>query len=186
MNKVIVVLSVLLLGSVATALMYARDAQRERARADALVERVFELEPVEEVGLMPAQASVHVESAEPAPAAHRINPVTAGVPASQTPSRSKATIKFQGTLHARKQVEHLQLALAAGTPLQDYQIQALITVMDDVHREMRQERTLDPIQLQTKTNEEIIQRAADILFDSQLEVFIPLLQGEPQKMEARR
>lgn len=180
MNKLSVVLSVLLLGSVVTALMYARDAQRERARADALVERMFELEPVEEGGLMPAQASAHVEWSDEAPAGHAIDPVIADVPASHKPSPPKAVMEFQGTLRARKQVEHLQRALVTGTPLQDYQIQALIAAIDDVHREMQKQREVDPMQLQTATNQQIIQRAADILFESQLEEFIPLLHGQPQ------
>ena len=87
---------------------------------------------------------------------------------------------FEGTLRARKQVERLQLALVSGTPLQDYQIQALITSIDDVHREMQKQRALEPTQLHTETNERIIQRAADILFESQLEVFISLLHGQAQ------
>ena len=186
MNKLPVVLSALLLGSVVTALMYAREARRERARADALVERVFELEPVEKGGLTPVQASAHVESAETAPERHEINPVVADVSNSQTASERKAVMEFQGTLRARKQVEHLQRALATGTPMQDYQIQALITAIDDVHREMQQHRALAPMQLQSKTKERIIQRAADILFESQLEVFIPLVHGQPQDLEAQR
>jgi hypothetical protein len=186
MNKVVVVLSVLLLGSVVTALMYARDAQREQARADALVERVFELEPVETGGPTPGSASAHVEWAEPPSAANTMGPVVADVPTSPTSSAPKPVMDFEGTLRARKQVERLQLALATGTPLQDYQIQALITAIDDVHREMQTQRAVDPMQLQTETKEQIIQRAADILFESQVEVFIPLLHGQPQDLEAQR
>jgi hypothetical protein len=95
-------------------------------------------------------------------------------------------MEFKGTLRARKQVERLQLALVGGTPLQDYQIQALITAIDDVHREMQKQRAVGPMQLQTETKEQIIQRAADILFESQLEVFIPLLHGQPHDSEAQR
>jgi hypothetical protein len=180
MNKVVVVLSVLLLGSVVTALMYARDAQRERARADALVERAFELEPVETGGLQPVQPSAPVEPVEPPAAELAIESGTADIPADQRPPAPKPVMDFEGTLRARKQVERLQLALATGTPLQDYQIQALIAAVDAVHRDMQKQRALDPIQLQTRTNEQIIQRSADILFESQLEVFIPLLHGQPQ------
>jgi hypothetical protein len=186
MNKLPVVLSVLLVSSVVTALMYAREAHRERARADALVERVFELEPVEKGGLMPVQASARDQPAEPAPTDDVVNSAAADVPASETPSAPKSVMEFEGTLRARKQVERLQRALADGTPLQDYQIQGLITAIDDVHREMQKQRALEPIQLQTTTNEQMIQRAADILFESQLEVFIPLLQGQPQDLEAQR
>jgi hypothetical protein len=186
MNKLPVVLSVLLVSSVVTALMYAREAQRERARADALVERVFELEPVEKGSLMPVQASARDQRAEPAPTDDVVNSAAAEVPASETPSAPKAVMEFEGTVRARKQVEHLQRALATGTPLQEYQIQALITAIDDVHREMQKQRAGDPMQLQSETNAQIAQRAADILFESQLEVFMPLLQGESQEMEAQR
>ena len=186
MKKLPIVLSVLLVGSVVTALMYARDAQRERARADALIERMLELEPVEKGGLMPAQANAHVESDEPAPARHELNQIVADVSTSQTPSAPKANMEFQGTLRARKQVEQLQRALTAGTPMQDYQIRALITAIDAVHREMQTEKAVDPMQFQSKLNEQIVQRAADILFESQLEVLISLLHGRPQDLEVQR
>jgi hypothetical protein len=79
----------------------------------------------------------------------------------------------------------LQSALTSGTPLQDYQIHALIAAIDRVRDEIAIEKkntsTRDAsstIDWKTETNDRLIQDAADILFESQLETFIEVLKDE--------
>ena len=186
-NRSVLILSVALVCSAAIAVVYVRDSQRERARADELAKRVFELEPVEKSnGSASAQVDARVQPARSMPVGHGAEPEDEQLPITETPKAPKAVMEFKGTLRARKQVERLQLALADGTPLQDYQIQALITAIDDVHRELEAQRANNITLLQARTNERMIQVAADILFESQLEVFIGLLEDKPQEIEAGR
>ena len=186
-NRSVVILSVALVCSSVIAVMYVRDSQRERARADVLAERLLELEPVEKSNASaPAQVDARVQPARSVSIGHGADPEDEQLPITDTPKAPKAVMEFKGTLRARKQVERLQLALATGTPLQNYQIQALITAIDDVHRELEMQRANDMTLLQARTNERIIQAAADILFESQLEVFIGLLQDKPREMEGGR
>ena len=186
-NRSVLILSVALVCSAVIAVVYVRDSQRERARADALAKRVLELEPVEKSnGSASAQVDARVQPARSMPVGHGAEPEDEQLPISETPKAPKAVMEFKGTLRARKQVERLQLALADGTPLQDYQIQALITAIDDVHRELEAQRANNITLLQARTNERMIQVAADILFESQLEVFIGLLEDKPQEIEAGR
>jgi hypothetical protein len=185
-NRSVLILSVALVCSAVIAVMYMRDSQRERARADALAKRVLELEPVEKSnGSASAQVDARLQPARSMPVGHGAEPPDEQHSIADTPKEPKPLMEFKGTLRARKQVERLQLALVSGTPLQNYQIQALITAIDDVHRELEMQRANDTTLLQARTNERIIQVAADILFESQLEVFIELLQDKPQKKAGR-
>jgi hypothetical protein len=186
MNKPVSILCAALLGSVLVALWYARDARRERARADALLERVFEMEPVER-SEGSARAPARAESVpSTSVAAPILQPKDEQLAADDVPQGPKAVMDFHGSLRARRQVERLQLALVNGTPLrtplQDYQIRALIGAIDEVHRESG-----DATQLPSQTNGRIVQLASDILFESQLEVFVALLREQSQaEMEAGR
>lgn len=172
MNKLVLVLAIALAVSIATALLYARQAHREHARADALAERVFELEPIERGGSARPEASAQVEF----PTAISTPSMKADPNVSELsePIRPKTVMDFSGTLQTRRQVQRLQTALANGTALQEYQIQALITAIDDVQREVGQAEG------ETQRNERLIQVAADILFESQLEVFVALLSEQTQ------
>jgi hypothetical protein len=185
MNKRATALYAAIACSVLVALWYARDARRERARADALLERVFEMEPVERSdGPARASAVARADSAPATPvAAPTLPPKYEQLPLQDMPLGPKAVMDFPGSLRARRQVERLQLALVNGTPLrtplhtplQDYQIQALIGAIDDAHRESG-----DAAQVSSETNERILQLAADILFESQFEVFVALLREQSQ------
>ncbi len=183
-----------LAGSVAVAMMYERDLQRERARADALAARLLELEPLERSdGITNADRKIRVDAS---PNAYVNVPQSNKSPVEQSTltdaqEQPKPVQEYLGTLRTRQQVERLQSALVSGTPLQDYQIRALIPAIDnarsgiDRHGAQSGARDLEPPPLgaDAETNERIIQAAADILFESQLEVLIQLLDSEETRGE---
>ena len=174
MNKPILLLSAALAASLAMTFIYGREVQRERARADALAARLGELEPLERGdGATPVLAVEFRSDAQSAlvPAVERAAlPVMAGN-ASEQPRPVK---DYPGTLQTRRQVERLQEALDNSTPLQEYQIRALIAALDAVRRESGEAQPIGT----RDTNDRVVRAAADILFESQLEVFIGLLERE--------
>ena len=98
--------------------------------------------------------------------------------------------EYSGTLRARQQVERLQAALASGTPLQEYQVQPLIDAIDKARSSVEQEGATGDgrgeawnREAQAEANSRIVQLAADILFESQLEQLIELLHGELERSE---
>ncbi len=182
-----------LAGSVAVAMMYERNLQRERARADALAERLLELEPLERSdGITDADRKIRVGAS---PNAYVNVPQSNKSPVEQSTlidaqEQPKPVQEYLGTLRTRQQVERLQSALVSGTPLQDYQIRALIPAIDNARSEVEEQRAESgarrheaALASDAETNERIIQAAADILFESQLEVLIQLLDREETRGE---
>jgi len=184
MNKSVLIISAALLGCAGLASFFARDAQQERARAQSLAARLAELEPVEKASDPRAHGRA-VSSQISAPFEQVIRPAEdtlAQPPASAPP---KLVSDYPGTLRSRRQVEQLQAALADGTPLQEYQVRSLIMAIDRVHRDLEQadqnadvSTTARPVQSSAAVNARIIEAAQDILFESQMERFIELLNRE--------
>jgi hypothetical protein len=181
MNKSVLIISATLLGCAGLASFFARDAQQERARAQSLSVRLAELEPVEKARdprahdrAVSSQISAPIEQAIPSADAAPVQPHASSPP--------KLVRDYPGTLRSRRQVEQLQSALADGTPLQEYQIRALIAAIDRVHRDLERadekadvRATKPPVQSSAAVNARIIEAAQDILFESQLERFMELL-----------
>ena len=95
------------------------------------------------------------------------------------PAEAKPTLS--GSAHARAQVAQLQTALLGGTPLQEYQIRALIMAIDDVRTDIDRDRKAQPgaaIDWTAEEDERLVQAASDILFESQLERFIALVRSK--------
>jgi hypothetical protein len=183
MNKSLLIISAALLGCAGLATFFARDAQQERSRAQSLAVRLAELEPVEKAR-DPRAHDRAVSSQISAPVEQVIPPADAA-PEPHASAPPKSVMDYPGTLRARRQVEQLQSALADGTPLQEYQIRALIAAIDRVHRDLERadkhadvSTTKPPVQSSAAVNARIIEAAQDILFESQLERFIELLNRE--------
>ena len=182
MRKVVLFLTALIVVTLGVVIALRHDLQRERARADALAERVAVLEPVERPSSAMSTTAKNSSNRETAPGPldlavehGPVRPTPMDVAEQPTPKKI-----YRGSSHAREQVEHLQAALADGTPLQEYQIQALISAIDQVRGEIENAKKERSAQAVTKseTNERLVQAAADILFESQLEKFIELLNRE--------
>lgn len=176
MNRPALALSAALIVSIALAAMHARDAQRERARANALAMQLSEHEPLEKGGTSPAASSdpraVRVTQTEPAVE-------TSAVASAEidTPIPTQPIMAHRGTHRTRQFVDRLQSALASGTPLQAYQIQPLIDAIDDVSRET------EALGAHDNPNGRIVQAAVPILFESQLDQLVSLLEaGEFDRM----
>lgn|SRR5512138_1887788 len=176
MNRPALALSAALIVSIAFAALYARDAQRERARANALVMQLSEHEPLEKGGTSPRASSdppaVRVTHTEPP-----VEPSPVASAEIDTPTPTKPVMAHRGTHRTRQFVDRLQSALATGTPLQAYQIQPLIDAIDDVSRET------ESLGAHQNANGRIIQAAVPILFESQLDQLIALLEaGELERV----
>jgi hypothetical protein len=179
MNKLFIVLAIALGGAVIAAYVYQRDMQIERGRADALAARVAELEPVERSSDSNS-GRANEGSSSSTPFDERVE--RAGqLPVTRVEPQATEVVKtYSGSVRARRQVERLQSALENGTPLQEYQIRALITALDQVWRELEQEKKAAPTAIPTddhsaQARDRMVQTASDILFESQLETFIELL-----------
>lgn len=163
MNRLALALFVALVVSIALAAIHVRDAQRERARADALALRLAEHEPLEKGG-----SPLHAVPDSTVVSDVRIEPPAEPTPPASTeidsPTPAKPIMAYRGTHRARQFVDRLQSALASGTPLQDYQIQPLIDAIDQAGTP-------------EDGNARIIQAALPILFESQLDQLIALLQA---------
>lgn len=176
MNRPALALSAALIVSIAFAAMFARDAQRERARANALAMQLSEHEPLEKGGTSP-RASWDPPSARVTQAEPPVEPSAVASTGIDTPTPIKPVMAHRGTRRTRQFVDRLQSALATGTPLQAYQIQPLIDAIDDVSRET------ESLAAQQNANGRIIQAAVPILFESQLDQLIALLEaGELERM----
>jgi hypothetical protein len=81
-------------------------------------------------------------------------------------------------------VARLQSALATGTPLQDYQVQPLIDAIDQVRGESSPQGTQDAAP-NGDANRRIIQATADILFESQLDALMDLLEADRDAEKAK-
>ena len=182
MNRAAVVFIVVTTLAVAAAFMFNRDLQRERARADALAGRLAELEPIEQSTRStaprlperlheaePASDDLALERSEPSPAP------SSAEPEPDTPRKPT----YRASAQAREQVEQLQAALVHGTPLQDYQVRALIEAIDEVQKEIEQKKhaqdTAAITDWDAERRQRLIETAADVLFESQLEAYIELL-----------
>jgi hypothetical protein len=185
MNKPMLLLFVVLgIGAGAAVMMSRGDLEHERARADALAERLAVLEPVERA----SNSQLNDAQARPVKAPPLQSELAVERPSEQPTSidvpeqSSKAKVQFRGSPQARQQVERLQAALVGHTPLQDYQTQALITAIDRVQAEIENEKknasSESVIDWQSETRDRLLQSAADILFESQFEKFIGLLKSE--------
>jgi hypothetical protein len=179
---------VVLLGiAVGVAIVFRSDLELERARADALAERVAALEAVERPESVPgSDTNARVREVSPAPSALAVERPVESPSSDAVEQPSKPKREFRGSLQARQQVERLQIALANGTPLQDYQIQALITAIDQVRDDIENEKKAiakqpraSAVDWQTESRARLVQAAADILFESQLEKLIDMLDREP-------
>lgn len=186
-NKTTVILIALTGSATATAVMLNRDLQLERNRADALAARVAELEPIERPVTETAPSIARIrEGPSPSPndlALERADARPASAITSQErPTRSTQTSR--GSAQAREQVARLQAALVDETPLQEYQVRALIAAIDAVRSNSDREGSAQvhdgavAIDRKAETNEPLIQAAADILFESQLERFIEIVKSE--------
>jgi hypothetical protein len=190
-SKSSVVLCVALIASVAIMILLGRNLQRERARADSLAARLLELEPLEKSGgSTPTEADAKLERDAYATNGHAIEPATKQRTLTDAPEQPGPVKEYSGTLRARQQVERLQAALASGTPLQEYQIQPLIDAIDKARTSVEQEGAAGDVrgeawnrEAQAEANRRIVQLAADILFESQLEQLIELLHGELERSE---
>lgn len=171
--------------AVPTAVVFNRDAQRERARADALAQRLAELEPIERAGSIEAARAIdrvtNIPPAAPDLAVERTDPPPTPSSSSNEPPKEPKRV-HRGSSRARAQVDRLRAALVDGTPLQEYQIRALITAIDAVHSEIDREKNAQAregatltIDWEAERNERIVQAAADILFESQFETFMALV-----------
>ena len=167
----------MLLGCAGVAVLLSRDLHHERERADALAQRLIELEPLERGGdPIPKDADVEHRTDEHV----SVQQVIESPPTAM--ERPRHVKEYQGTLRTRQQVERLQSALERGTLLQDYQIQPLITALDKVRYEIEQEDSNTKhgarVESGAETNRRIVRAAADILFESQLDTFVQLLDDE--------
>ena len=161
MNKLILVLTASVCGiAVGVAATFWSDLQRERNKANTLAERVAVLEPVERAD--PSQMSNKPMSAASPP---RVEFVAA--PPREAAERPEPPLK--GSPRALQQVARLQAALVHGTPLLDYQAQALVAAIDRFPPS-------DRVDAESRTR--LRQAAADILFESQFETYVELF--EPQ------
>jgi hypothetical protein len=173
--------------------MFNRDLQRERARADALAGRLAELEPLERsTNSAEAQPTERVRDVQP-PARNLALERAEGHAESSSIEQNQPrppSKSYQGSTHARMEVDRLQAALVGGTPLQDYQIRALISAIDDIrgdieHRKKAQAREaeLTSADWDEESRQRLIGAAADILFESQLERYVELVNGgsEPRR-----
>jgi hypothetical protein len=174
MKKSIALLSVLLLGAVVLAAFFAVELQVERERADALALRAFEQEPVEK-GTIRQRVEPELRTPPPEWVAPTAPPKIAP-PAAEAPPVAKSAVDCPGTLRTRERVNRLQSRLSTGTPLQDYQICALIEALDAVHSDQSTRQSAEEAGLdEQRPNDELIQAVSDILFESQMEVFAEML-----------
>ena len=173
MNKPIVIVSALLVAAVGSAAFLALKLQDERKRADSLAVRAFEHEPVEAGGRAAAKQS---SAADPLHGPIPVPPATASdepTPTADTPVIQQSVMDFPGSLRSRQWVARLQTRLSDGTPMQDYQIRALIETLDVLDKEWRpspDERDLDEAR-----RDQTIQAASDILFESQMDELVEML-----------
>lgn len=162
--------------------MYALDLQRERARADALAMRLYENQPLEKSG---SPIRLSTESAlAPNTQIEPIAEPPAVPPMAEMPNRVKPILEYQGTQRTRQLVARLQSALATGTPLQDYQVQPLIDAIDQVRGESSSQGMQNAAP-NGDANRRIIQATADILFESQLDALMDLLEADRDAEKAK-
>ncbi len=186
MNKYVLSWSAALAVCIAIAVIYSRDVERERARANALEARVFELEPIEKDGsstgsylTASGNDSSHSEL-EPLP-----EPAIAVPPADDVPAKPRSVMEYGGSLSTRHFVQQLQTSLAAGTPLEEYQIRHLIAAIDEV-RGTTGALPITDREAQSTANARIIQLSNEILFESQMDTLIALLNREHHENSAPR
>lgn len=176
MKKSVVLLSVLLIVAVTLASVFAVEWQHERKRADALALRAFEQEPVE-TGAVPKWRAPQV-TPQPELASETASERPIEMPLEAEPQRPKreSVMDYPGTLRTREHVNRLQTRLSRGTPLQDYQIRALIEALDTLYLEQSSAQQADEVDANdARLNDQIIQVASDILFESQLEIYMEML-----------
>lgn len=172
MNKPIFIVCTLLGAAVASAAYLAIELQQERERADSLALRAFEHEPVEKGGAASSLANTSELPHEPIdPSAERNRLEDPPAPPEMSPQRS--VLEFPGSLRSRQRVARLQSRLSDGTPMQDYQIRALIAAFDDLERSPQESN--QPYDAGHAGSEHLIQAASDILFESQMEEFVEML-----------
>jgi len=159
--KPIVIIAVLVAAAaLIAAVTFRSDLQDQRARADALAERVATLEPVERG--QPSALPQPVSPSTSIPTELTPPELPVSVPAEQT-----AAIDLgRGSAYTRQHVARLQEALRSGTPLQQYQVDALLEAID---------ATRTPKDGAPTEKERLIQAASDILFESQMERYVELL-----------
>jgi hypothetical protein len=161
MKKPILILTAAACGiALGAAATFWSDLQSERTRANRLTERVALLEPVERSSASPA-------SNKTADEAHVGRVGFVAEPPQEVAAASKPALT--GSAEALQQVARLQAALVHGTPLQDYQAQALAAAIDH-------SRTHGKSDMQSRAR--LRQAAADILFESQFETFVELVETD--------
>lgn len=171
MKKLVIVLIIGLALTGAIAVKYSRDAQRERERAQSAQARLAELEPVERGGGSPLPV-FDAESLAP-PVKWDQQPPIETQAAQDAPARRRSLMEYKGSLRSRRLVWQLQDSLQDRTPLQEYQIQPLITALDEAAHVSQGEGQGDA---RAASRHAIVQAAAPILFESQLEVLISLIE----------
>lgn len=170
MNRFGIIAIVIALLAVGFAAILRHDLQNERERANELAERVAVLEPVERAD------SSKTRQLRPQTITAPIEPIEIERPPNVSTTRESVPppTPVRGSAHARRQVEQLQGALRDATPLQPYQINALADAIDRVRSEARGDGTAG---LATE-HDRLVQAAAEVLFESQLERYIELLESE--------
>lgn len=166
MNKPIFIVSVLLVAAAASAAYFAIELQQERERANSLAVRAFEHEPVESGGNTSTDAIAADWSQAPT-VPPQIVQMGAQSESENAPAPPKPVMDFPGSLRTRQFVARLQTRLASGTPMQEYQIRALIEAFDGL------ESSPDDSE-----SEQRIQAASDILFESQMEELVEMLKQD--------
>lgn len=171
MNKPILIVCTLLAAAVASAAYLAIELQQERERADSLALRAFEHEPVEKGGVASSHANTRDLPHEPIASDAQSKPLDDPPPPEVSPQRS--VLEFPGSLRSRQRVARLQSRLSDGTPMQDYQIRALIAAFDDLEKSPQESD--QPQGAGQARSEHLIQVASDILFESQMGEFVEML-----------
>jgi hypothetical protein len=136
--------------------------------------RAFEHEPIEKGGQPTRDRDNAYSSPNETATTPVIEPASQHLVRADKPALPKEVMDYPGTLRTRRQVERLQVRLTNGTPLQDYQIRALIVALDDLHAQQAEQSESREVN-QALANERMLQVASDILFESQLEKFMEML-----------
>jgi hypothetical protein len=110
-----------------------RNLHAERERADALAERLAELEPVEATRIAPQP---RIEPQEPSrPVEWEIERRDSAIVKSESVAEPPSPAPLdRASAPTRRLIERLQAALVDGTPLQEYQVRALSDAFDRVHQ----------------------------------------------------
>lgn len=187
-NKTAYLFLALALIAIAAIVSINRDRQQERDRADALAVRVAELEPIERPRESPSSSPHLVERGVAAPAEiaapseRQEGTEVAGI----AQPTADSVRSYRGSAQAHDLVSRLQRVLIDGTPLQDYQTRALLAAIDEVRSEVARDKMQSAdreVDWKSEENERLVQAAAEVLFESQLERFIDLLNAESRSAE---